>query len=356
MTEKNSLPSALLEHVPWEEETNPIWPASSFILHRNINKYFFPPKLNEAQFKQIASILQTSLLKAAPLKQPIFLGADQIDATDKEFLFEHFLCLEGFQNTLGGQGFIVDDSSRFLGMLNIQDHLQIQLIDCKGAWEETWNTISQIENAISQSVEFSYNSKFGYLTSDPHLAGTGLVVLVYLHLPALIHSGQLPDTLLKHKEEEISATGMQGTVDEMVGDILVLRNSYTLGISEESILHALHSMAMKLMAIEKTLRTHLPEEKTSELKDMVSRSFGLLMHSYQLQTKEAMNALSLLKMGLDLKWISGITDQKLTEALFRCRRAHLLYQFQNKKIPPDDIPKKRAEYLHSLMRGIELKI
>lgn len=356
MKEKNNLPQALLEHVPWEQETNPIWPASAFILHRNINKYLFPPKMNEAQLQQTASILENSLLKSDVLDHPVFLSADAIDAIDKEFLFEHFLCLDGFQNTLSGQGFIVDNSSRFLGMLNIQDHLQIQLIDCKGAWEKTWNTISQIENAIGKTIEFAFSPKFGYLTSDPYLSGTGLVVLAYLHLPALIHTGQLQDLLLKQKEEEVAATGMQGTIDEIVGDILVLRNSYTLGISEENILHSLHTMAMKLMAAEKTLRAHLPKENSSELKDMVSRSFGLLMHSYQLQTKEAMNAISQLKMGLDLGWISGITDQKLTEALFRCRRAHLLCESKDKKTASTEIPRKRAEYLHRLMGGIELKI
>ena len=340
MKEKNNLPQALLEHVPWEQETNPIWPASAFILHRNISKYFFPPKMNEAQLQQTASILKNSLLKSDVLDQPVFLGADAIDAIDKEFLFEHFLCLDGFQNTLSGQGFIVDNSSRFLGMLNIQDHLQIQLIDCKGAWEKTWNTISQIENAVSGTVEFAFSPKFGYLTSDPYLSGTGLVVLAYLHLPALIHTDQLQDLLLKQKEEEVAATGMQGTIDEIVGDILVLRNSYTLGISEENILHSLHTMAMKLMAAEKTLRTHLPKEKSGELKDMVSRSFGLLMHSYQLQTKEAMNAISQLKMGLDLGWISGITDEKLTEALFRCRPAHFFANQRTRRQPRQKSPEK----------------
>ncbi len=356
MTEKNSLPQALLEHIPWEQETNPIWPASSFILHRNLAKYLFPPKMNESQFKQTLSILQNSLMKSTALQEPVFLNAEEIDAVDKEFLFEHFLCMEGFQNTLSGQGFIVDNTSRFLGMLNIQDHLQIQIVDCKGTWENTWNTLSQIETLISSTVDFAYNPKFGYLTSDPSLCGTGLTVLAYLHLPALIHSGQLPDILLKQKEEDITAMGMQGTIEETVGDILVLRNTYTLGTSEENILHALHSMAMKLMALEKTLRSHLQKENNAEIKDMVSRSFGLLMHSYQLQTKEAMNAISLLKLGLDLGWISGVTDQKLTEALFRCRRAHLIHELKDKKVPTEDIPRKRAEFLHKLMQGIELKI
>ncbi|MBI3236573.1 MAG: protein arginine kinase, partial [Chlamydiales bacterium] len=61
-------------------------------------------------------------------------------------------------------------------------------------------------------------------------------------------------------------------------------------------------------------------------------------------------------MGLDLKWVEGVSDQELTEALFRCRRAHLLYEMKDKNIPMNEIPRKRAEYLHKLLSKITLKI
>ncbi|MBI3236689.1 MAG: protein arginine kinase, partial [Chlamydiales bacterium] len=299
MKEKSNLPKTLLEHIPWEERSNPIWPASSFILHRNINKHLFPGKMDETALKQSASLLQRVLLESSLLENPVFLPAEQVDPLDKEFLFEHFLSLEGFQNTLAGQGFVVDNTSRFLAMLNIQDHLQIQLIDCQGAWEKTWSVLNQIEKSLSKSIVFAYNAKFGYLTSDPSLSGTALTILTYLHLPALIHYNQLQDALLKNLQEEVTASSIEGSLDGVLGDIVVLRNAFTLGVNEEGILHSLHATACKLMALEKTLRIHLPGSYGDELKDGVSRSFGLLLHSYQLQTKEAMNALSMLKMGLD---------------------------------------------------------
>ena len=46
MTEKSNLPSALLEHIPWEAGSNPIWPATAFTVHRNLNRFNFPPKLS----------------------------------------------------------------------------------------------------------------------------------------------------------------------------------------------------------------------------------------------------------------------------------------------------------------------
>ncbi len=357
MTEKVNLPKALLDHTPWETEINPIWLATSFLLYRNLAKYNFPPKMEERVFQQTLSLLQAPLLSSSLLQKPVLLNAAELSALDKEFLFEHFLCLEGFQNTLAGQGFIVDESGHFLAELNVQNHLQIQLTDCQGGWEKTWNTLSQIETAIGTTVDFAYSPKFGYLTAEPRLCGTGLTVQAYLHLPALIHTGQLQETLLKQKEEGVVAASMGGNLEEIVGDLIVISNGYTLGINEETTVHSVHSMAMKLMAIEKLLRSHLQTENNTGLKDQVSRAFGLLLHSYQLQTKEALGALSLMKLGLHLDWIGGITDAKLNHLFFQCRRAHLLHTLsQTQMSDPQEVARKRAEYLHQNMQGVILKI
>ena len=356
MTEKFKLRKTLLEHTPWEMEINPIWLATSFTLHRNLAKFNFPPKMNERQFQQTMDALQEQLLRSSLLQSPVTLKAQEISALDKEFLFEHFLCIDGFQNTLAGQGFIVDDSGHFFAKLNMEDHLQMQLIDSEGSWEKAWNTLNQIETQIGTTVDFAFSPKFGYLTANPSVCGTGLTVQAYLHLPALIHTNQLEETMLKQREEGVTAIGMGGSFEELVGDIVVLSNTYTLGINEESTLHSIHSMAMKLMAIEKTLRSHLQSENNSEIKDQVSRAFGLLLHSYQLQTKEALGALSLMKLGFHLDWVGGITDAKLNSLFFQCRRAHLLHTLGGPQVTdPQEIARKRAEFLHKNMQGVVLK-
>jgi protein arginine kinase len=357
MTEKTKLPKFLLENTPWEKEGNPIWLATSFLLHRNLAKFNFPPKMDERQSQQTLFSLKDQLFKSSLLENLFFLKAEEVSALDKEYLFEHFLCMEGFQNTLCGQGFIFDGTGSFLAELNIQNHLQMQLIDTVGSWEKMWNKLNEIETAISTAIEFSFSPKFGYLTSDPFLCGTGLSVQAFLHLPALIHTKQLQETLTKQKEEGITATGMGGNLEELTGDIVVISNTYTLGTNEETILHSIHLMVMKLMALEKTLRSHLQNENNAEIKDQVSRSFGLLLHSYQLQTKEALSALSLMKLGLYLDWIEGITDPKLNTLFFQCRRAHLLHALNEQQMgDPQEISRKRAEFLHKNMQGVVLKI
>ena len=353
MKEKAELPTALLEHTPWENEVNPIWPASSFLLHRNLSQSFFPPKMNEKEALQVLELLKEAFNKATELTEPTFLKAELLSALDKEFLFEHFLCQEAFQNTSTGQALVVDNSARFLALFNVQDHIQLQVIDCQNEWEKTFSRLASLEAQIGSALNFAYSSKFGYLTADPSFCGTALQVSIYLHLPALIHTGQLQETLLKHKEENVLAASMEGPIDGIVGDLLVLRNPYTLGLSEENILQGLQSSAMKLMALEKTLRTHLKQENNAEIKDQVSRAYGLLCHSYQLHAKETLSALSLIKLGLDLGWIEGITDSKLNEIFFKCRRAHLSHLFQDKIIDPGELPRKRAEYIHKSLQTVK---
>lgn len=356
MTEKSNLPSVLLEHTPWDAGSNPIWPATAFTLHRNLSRYNFPPKLSAAHFQQTLMSLSENLLQSPSLEKAQFIKAEALDANDKEFLYEHFLCTEGFQNTLSGQGFVIDNSAYFLALINIDDHLQLRQIECQGNFESAWNKLNQIETALGSATEFAFSPRFGYLTSDPRQCGTGLIVQAYLHLPALIHTEQLPSTLQKQKEEGIIAAGMGGSLDDLFGDLLVLQNSYTLGLSEENILHDMHSTAMKLTALEKTLRTHLKNEDNLDMKDQISRAYGLILHSYQLQTKEALSALSLIKLGVDLDWIGGISDSTINTLFFQCRRAHLSHILGQHLIDPHEIARKRAEFVHKHIQSIQLKI
>lgn len=355
MKEKVNLPKTLLEANPWQNDLDAVWPATAFILHRNLSRYKFPGKLSSSEANQILETVKTMLLASTQLAQPTLLKADELAPIDKEFLFEHFLCLESFQNTGNGQGFLLDESSRFLAQINIEDHLQLRLLNSKGELEKSFGALQNLENSLSEKLEFAYSPKFGFLTADPMLCGTGLVVLIYLQLPALIHKGELAEALVKHKNEEVTATSLLGSLDEIVGDIVVLRNSFTLGLSEENTLQSLHAAATKLVGLESALRAKLKRESDAEIKDAVSRAFGILLHSYQIDTQEALDALSLLKLGVELEWVTGIASRKVSEIFFSSRHAHLSHIFKEKSLDPQTLLHRRAEFLHKELQGAALK-
>lgn len=354
MKESNNM--ILSQKKPWNNNSNPIWLASTVSLMRNIEKFKFPGKLATDRKKQIISLVTKDLLGLEGLKNPQMIKADEVGILEKEFLIEHFLSTHNYTQAHVGEGFVVDESGEFLATINLRDHLHLQLIDCKGELETAWSRLVKMETTLGKAVNYSFLPKFGFLTADPTQCGTALRVAVFLQLPGLIHSGQIDDLLENTLDEALSISGIQGSPTEIIGDVIVVHNDYTLGITEENIVSALRSFTTKLMMEENAARNKIKRDDDPEFKDKVSRAYGILIHSYQIEAIEALNALSLLKLGVEAKWVEGIDNAKLNELFFNCRRAHLLGQFESEKISQEQIPHKRAEYIHNTLKNVKLVI
>jgi len=355
MNEGDSTQLILAQKKPWNDNANAIWLASTVNLLRNIEKFKFPGKLNEERKKQIIALVSKELLTMNSLAQPSLIKADIIGTLEKEFLAEHFLSAQNYNQTEAGEGFILDHSGEFLATLNIRDHIHFQLIDCKGELENTWSRLVKIETNLGKILNYSFLPKFGFLTADPTQCGTALLVSVYLQVPGLIHTNKIDEILEKISDDSIIVAGIQGSPTEIIGDVLVVQNNYTLGLTEENIVSSIRSFTTKLLVEENAARNTVKNEDSSEIKDKVSRAFGILIHSYQIEAIEALNALSILKLGIDSHWITGIDHKQINELFFNCRRAHLICQF-HEKFSQENIPHKRAEYIHKSLKDVKLTI
>lgn len=360
MESSDNLNSMLFPQKPWIDNNNPIWLASTISLQRNLEKYKFPGKLSNDRKKQIIALTSNELLSREIVSQnqltnPVLIKAENIGILEKEFLVEHFLSTHNFNQADSGEAFIIDESGTFLTMLNMRDHIHLQIIDTQGELENSWNRLVRIETALGKTLKYSFSSKFGFLTADPTQCGTGLFVSAYLQVPGLIHLNTLEKLLDSSQEESISITGIQGNPNEIIGDVLMVQNNYTLGITEENIISNMRSFISKLVAEETNARHQIKRDESPELKDMVCRAFGILIHSYQIEAIEALNALSLLKLGIDAGWIAGIDNKKLNELFFGCRRAHLLHE-KKEKISQDEFLHKRSEKIHKALKDVRLLI
>ncbi|MFQ5729248.1 MAG: protein arginine kinase [Waddliaceae bacterium] len=355
MTKNNDVHSALYQNKPWANNKNNIWLASTINLKRNLEKFSFPSKLDKDRCSQIISLVSNELLRSGDLQNPTLLKSADLAPLEKEYLVEHFLSSHSFQQAHSGEAFILDQTGKFLTTLNINNHIQFELIDCHGELETAWNLLVKIETKLGKSINYSFSSKFGFLTMDPTQCGTGLILTVFLQPSALIHTGKIEETLNRIKREEITITGLQGAPDEIIGDIYSAHNNFTLGLTEENIISSLRLFTTKLMVEENSTRTRLRQEENAEVMDMVSRAYGLLIHSYQIETIEALNAISLLKLGADLGWLKGASTSELNQLFFNCRRAHLLSKF-DEEIVKEEIPHKRAEFIHKTLKDISLTI
>lgn len=340
---------------PWEKHAHNVWLASTLSLSRNLAKFKFPGKLDKTREEQTLSLLYENLKTCSHLSHPSLFRSEDLTPLQKEFLLEHFLIQADLHKAHSGEGFVIDESSIFMAAINLQDHLILHLIDTQQDIEKMWNQLAKIETHLSKGIDFSFNPRFGFLTADPKKCGTALNISLYLHIPAIIHLGELSELLDKETEEEVEILGLQGKATEMIGDILIARNTCTLGLAEEYILTAMRMWATRAVVAEISLRKKLMENGNETLKNKVARALGLLTHSYQLETIEALNALSLVKLGVEIGWVTAPAGLQLNQMLFDCRRSHLIKTL-GEKVEIPELPKKRAEYLQALASQLHLSI
>lgn len=339
----------------WTHNDNGVWLATTINLSRNIEKYKFPGKLNGQRRKQIVALVSKEILGMSSLNNPSLINAEELSALEKEYLVEHFLSIHGFHEAQAGEAFIVEDTGEFLAIFNMRDHLYLKMIDTRGELENAWNRLVKIETDLGKMVSYSYSPKYGFLIANPANCGTALHCTVFLQLAGLMHLDKIDEVLEKLSDDSLSITGIQGSPTEIIGDVIAVQNNYSLGVTEENIISSLRSFTTKILMEEHAARSKIRHENSPAIKDKVSRAFGILIHSYQVEAVEALNAISLLKLGLEFGWLQGITNVQLNQLFYNSRRAHLLSQF-NEKIPQEEITHKRAEFIHKGLADVKLTI
>ncbi|MFV0340061.1 MAG: protein arginine kinase [Parachlamydiaceae bacterium] len=353
MTESSNPPLFVEDLAPWNDNPHSIWLASTLQLYRNVDKFHFPAKLSPDKRKQLVSFLGKEAGKLKEFKQPTLIKSEESSPVDKEFLVEHCMTNEGFTQAAQGEAFFFDKSGECLLSFNVEDHIHFHYMDTKGELERSFSKLANMEAELGKTVVYAYSTKFGFLTSNPAVCGTGLVATLFLQLSGLIHSGKLNETLENLKDEAVEVQGLLGGGKDWVGDIAQVSNQYSLGVNEESILSSLRNFSTRLIAEETAERERL--KVSSEMKDKVARAFGLLIHSYQIETVEALNEIALLKFGLEMGWIQGTDMNTLNRLFFTCRRGHLL-RYLGGKTSMEEVPHKRAEFIHTALKNVTIAI
>jgi protein arginine kinase len=107
--------------------------------------------------------------------------------------------------------------------------------------------------------------------------------------------------------------------------VFQISNQTTLGESEEDIIRRLSSVLETIVEAEVNARQKLMEADSEKVFDKIGRAYGILQNSHVLSSGEAMNLLSLVRLGVDLRLFSeayrGVIDRLFIEA----QPGHLQY-------------------------------
>ncbi len=340
---------------PWEKNSNAIWLASTISLYRNIDKFHFPQHLNKEKKENISNLIIDALKEQPSLKNAQVFAGEKVSPLERDFLMEHFLVFDTARESQYGRAYVTEQTGSIFIQVNAHDHMQLHIVDPEGKLEESLEKLFVIERGVEEKLPFAFSNKFGYLTADASRCGTGLIVESFVHIPAIVQTGLYEEEIGKESAEGISFSGLQGMPEELIGDLLVVKNKWTVGLKEENIISSSRAAVLRVVAKEQAVREKLVRDKEEALVDKISRAIGTLQNSFTIDTSETLQAISLVKLGIELGWVEGIPHEKVNELFFDSRRAHLATRLKIDLSVTPQIHKERAEFLRAVFAPVKIR-
>ena len=317
-------------------------------LARNIKKTPYPRKMSPIQATELIEKVK-SAFDNSPIKDTLkTYEISKLSDLEKKALIEKHLISSELCASKVPSVAIISNDEKISVMVNEEDHLRIQVFADGLDAQSAYDAAKKIEKLLSENLDFDYDDEFGYLTSCPTNAGTGLRASVMLHLPA-VSSAQQVNPLLKWAANlGMTVRGLYGEGSRASGALYQLSNQITMGVCEEDIINRFTAAACSLISEERRISAQLFENNPYEIKDKCLRSLGLLKNAYMIPSSEAMNLVSNVCMGANAGIIKNIDCQSLRKAMFSAMPATLSTHME--KALPQERDIKRAQILQDSLQ------
>ncbi len=263
-------------------------------LARNIAEYPFPNKLNTKSRTELNNMIK-EVVEADNKYKLEYKEMKTLARFEAAAMAERHIISPEFASDADGRALLLSSEEDISIMLCEEDHIRVQVMKSGFALDEAYSVADEIDNTLSQSFNFAFDERIGYLTQCPTNLGTGMRASVMLHLPALTLSGQIHKLINTVSKLGLTFRGAFGEGSDALGDMYQLSNQITLGISEEAAIKNLKAITLQLCAQERAVRDELLKDAVTE--DKIFRAYGTLKWARLLNTKELMENLSLVRLG-----------------------------------------------------------
>ncbi len=321
-----------------EGELSDVLLSSRVRLARNLAGRLFATKATRRDRQETLDVCREWLMRAELASKMIWVDLHGSSPLDRALLVERHLISKNHSKGKGtnpnedprGVAISVPDE-RLSIMINEEDHLRIQAIRSGLSLSQAWADIDSVDDKIESKLDYAFNPRFGYLTACPTNVGTGVRMSAMLHLPALRLTGELEKVKRAAQDMSLAVRGFYGEGSEAVGDLFQISNQTTLGKSEQQILQDLEGDILpKVVEYERLARRELLAKRRVGLEDQVWRAWGALSNARLMNTDEAMQALSLVRLGATmglLRGASGTQDspdpRTINQLMLLVQPAHL---------------------------------
>lgn len=295
--------------------------ASRLRLARNLEGFLFPPVAIPQDRERVVLLVEKAVDLHKKLKHLLRIPINAIPSLDRQVLVETHLISPQYAQGGPGQTFFVEEDGPISIMVNEEDHLRIQCILPGLDLENGWERINEVDDDLESCLDFAYQEQLGFLTTCPTNVGTGLRASTLIHLPALVLGNLLQKVVHAVGQLGIAVRGLYGEGTESQGHFFQLSNQISLGLSEEEITDKVKSITTQVITQELNAREVIKKSHFYQISDRVWRSYGVLAAARVMASNEAMEHLSMVRLGVSMGILPAIPLPALNELMISLKPA-----------------------------------
>lgn len=318
--------------------------SSNIKLFRNIQGYKFPISIEAEDGRNLSKIITEILL--SNIKNLKFINLWENEGKLDVYKEKGIVTNSLIKNS-GFSSFAINNDETFSVMINEKEHLGLQFKNNGNNIKEMYEYINQIDDLIEEKLTYLFDDNLGYLTSDISNIGTGLKVSIMIHLPILSLNDKVINLFSELNKLGMTLEGMYGEKGQSYGNIYILSNKVTLGVTEEEIINKLQNAVEFIVNEENKAREQMLNNYSKELEDKVFRAYGILKNARILKWIETLELLSDLRLGVELSLLN-IDKEKLNKWIILIRDSVLKENINNKAYCVD-LNVERANVIRNLL-------
>jgi len=304
--------------------------SSRVRLARNLRSRPFPGWAKKAERTSILELVRPRVEELPEMQDSFSESLQDISALDRQVLVERHLISREHAAKGVGSAVVINRRQTLSIMINEEDHLRMQSIRSGLQLKQAFKLVDKIDSALESKLEFAYDPRLGYLTACPTNVGTGMRASAMLHLPGLVLSELINQVIQAVSKIGLAVRGLYGEGTEAMGNLFQISNQTTLGEREDDIINRLSKVIETIIEKEHDARQVLLQKKPNTLSDQIGRAYGVLTYAHAMASKEALNLLSIIKLGVDLGAFPEERRFSIDELFIETQPAHLQKTSQQK--------------------------
>lgn len=277
------------------------------------------------------------------------------DLPIRDSLFEQHLISSDFLKNANYGVFVTNQNNSINIMLGEEDHLRIQAIANCYNLLDTYQTAKNIADRLELDFEVAQNNTLGYLTKCPTNLGGGIRASVMIYLPALTITKKITTIFKELNNQKITIRGAYGENSSANGCIYQISNQNCIAMSDTEVIEMLNQVITKIATTEFNLQRELWQKSPDQIIDKVMRAWGILTNAHLLTSKEAIEQLTWIKLGIGFKILSFRNNRIVDDLFFITKPATIITNHRLQNANQIQRDKKRALEVREKLLSFRMK-